>query len=197
MLHIDGALLGIAVSLILFEITLTNHALVALRLSMVWRMPTGSCDSSASAHGGTGANSINALLCTRKKIVRPVNCIDCVDLIPSIASLATKRLQAIFANVLLRRKKDTVGKYLPPLKNFLSPSREQKLNGVPLIALPDKDVRLVKLEFTKEERDIYNMVSTDQILHSTHSEYIHPIRWSQNPKRFSTVSCGREQFSSE
>ncbi|GBE87557.1 hypothetical protein SCP_1102340 [Sparassis crispa] len=55
-------------------------------------------------------------------------------------TLATKRLQAIFASMLLRRKKDTM------------------LDGKRLIELPSKEVNLVKLEFSLEERDIYKMV---------------------------------------
>ncbi|TDL24597.1 hypothetical protein BD410DRAFT_786110 [Rickenella mellea] len=56
--------------------------------------------------------------------------------------LAAKRLQAIFATCLLRRKKDST------------------LDGKRLIELPPKDVELVKLDFTKDEREIYNMVET-------------------------------------
>lgn len=56
------------------------------------------------------------------------------------ASLATNRLQAIFARCLLRRKKDS------------------QLDGKRLIELPDKNVLLCKLDFTKDERDVYNMV---------------------------------------
>lgn len=56
--------------------------------------------------------------------------------------LATRRLQAIFASCLLRRKKDS------------------KLDGKRLVELPEKTVELLKLEFTKDERDIYQMVET-------------------------------------
>lgn len=41
---------------------------------------------------------------------------------------------------LLRRKKDSM------------------LNGMPLVQLPVKEIKLVKLEFSTEEREIYNMV---------------------------------------
>ncbi|KAF7976186.1 hypothetical protein HWV62_7352 [Athelia sp. TMB] len=56
--------------------------------------------------------------------------------------IATKKLQAIFATVLLRRKKDS------------------QLDGKRLIELPSKTVSLEKLEFTDEERAIYQMVET-------------------------------------
>ncbi|THH32586.1 hypothetical protein EUX98_g1602 [Antrodiella citrinella] len=54
--------------------------------------------------------------------------------------LATRRLQAIFATTLLRRKKDSM------------------LDGKPLITLPVKNVNLRKLDFSAEERAIYAMV---------------------------------------
>ncbi|KIP09902.1 hypothetical protein PHLGIDRAFT_101971 [Phlebiopsis gigantea 11061_1 CR5-6] len=54
--------------------------------------------------------------------------------------LATSRLQAIFKAILLRRKKDTM------------------LDGKRLIELPSKEVILHKLEFSPEERAVYNMV---------------------------------------
>ncbi|KAF9003233.1 SNF2 family N-terminal domain-containing protein [Cyathus striatus] len=55
-------------------------------------------------------------------------------------NLAAKRLQAILKLFLLRRKKDST------------------LDGKRLIELPDKTIDLVKLEFSPEEREIYNMV---------------------------------------
>ncbi|KAI5120898.1 hypothetical protein M0805_002998 [Coniferiporia weirii] len=55
---------------------------------------------------------------------------------------ATEKLQAIFSTCLLRRKKDTL------------------LDGKRLVELPPKDVQLHKLEFTPDEREIYNMVET-------------------------------------
>lgn len=58
-----------------------------------------------------------------------------------LATLATNKLQAIFATTLLRRKKDSM------------------LDGKRLIELPEKTVDLLKLEFSGEERAIYNMVS--------------------------------------
>ncbi|KZP29288.1 hypothetical protein FIBSPDRAFT_917412 [Athelia psychrophila] len=57
-------------------------------------------------------------------------------------TLATNKLQTIFKLVLLRRKKDS------------------QLDGKRLIELPDKTVTLQKLEFTEEERAIYQMVET-------------------------------------
>ncbi|KAI0070755.1 hypothetical protein K474DRAFT_702536 [Panus rudis PR-1116 ss-1] len=51
---------------------------------------------------------------------------------------STIRLQAIFATMLLRRKKDSM------------------LDGKRLIELPPKEVNLRKLQFSEEERDIYN-----------------------------------------
>ncbi|KII91157.1 hypothetical protein PLICRDRAFT_104830 [Plicaturopsis crispa FD-325 SS-3] len=54
--------------------------------------------------------------------------------------LATSRLQAIMATFVMRRKKDSM------------------LDGKRLIDLPPKEVALVKLEFSAEERTIYNMV---------------------------------------
>lgn len=58
-------------------------------------------------------------------------------------TLATNKLQTIFKLVLLRRKKDS------------------QLDGKRLIELPDKTVTLQKLEFTEEERAIYQMVHPD------------------------------------
>lgn len=54
--------------------------------------------------------------------------------------LASKRLQAIFISIMLRRKKDSM------------------LDGKKLIELPTKHVEMEKLEFSKEEREIYQMV---------------------------------------
>ena len=39
--------------------------------------------------------------------------------------------------------------------------KESMLDGKRLIELPAKTVSLVRLEFTQEERDIYDMVCTD------------------------------------
>ncbi|KAF8633893.1 hypothetical protein AX15_001196 [Amanita polypyramis BW_CC] len=55
-------------------------------------------------------------------------------------SLAVYRLQAIIATFLLRRMKDS------------------KLDGKRLIELPEKNVGMVQLDFSPEERDIYRMV---------------------------------------
>ena len=57
-----------------------------------------------------------------------------------VADLAITRLHAIMSTFLLRRQKDT------------------KMDGEPIISLPAKEVKLIKLEFSKEERDIYKMV---------------------------------------
>lgn len=54
--------------------------------------------------------------------------------------LASKRLQAIFISIMLRRKKDSM------------------LDGKRLIELPTKHVEMEKLEFSQEEREIYQMV---------------------------------------
>lgn len=54
--------------------------------------------------------------------------------------LASKRLQAIFTSIMLRRKKDSM------------------LDGQKLIELPTKHVEMEKLEFSKEELEIYQMV---------------------------------------
>jgi SNF2 family DNA or RNA helicase len=59
-----------------------------------------------------------------------------------LATLATNKLQAIFATILLRRKKDSM------------------LDGKRLIELPDKAVDLLRLDFSEEERAIYNMASS-------------------------------------
>ena len=56
------------------------------------------------------------------------------------AGLAVARLQTIMLTFLLRRKKDSM------------------LDGKRLIELPEKEVKLIKLEFSKEEREIYQMV---------------------------------------
>ncbi|KAI0089494.1 SNF2 family N-terminal domain-containing protein [Irpex rosettiformis] len=55
---------------------------------------------------------------------------------------AMGRLQVVFKTTLLRRLKDS------------------KLNGEPLVTLPLKIVELIKLEFSREERDVYDMVET-------------------------------------
>jgi len=57
-----------------------------------------------------------------------------------IAALAVTRLQTIMQTFLLRRKKDSM------------------LDGKKLIDLPEKNIKLIKLEFSEEERDIYQMV---------------------------------------
>ncbi|KIK40408.1 hypothetical protein CY34DRAFT_807271 [Suillus luteus UH-Slu-Lm8-n1] len=54
--------------------------------------------------------------------------------------LASKRLQAIFTSVMLRRKKDSM------------------LDDKKLIELPTKHIEMEKLEFSKEELEIYQMV---------------------------------------
>ncbi|KAG1772000.1 SNF2 family N-terminal domain-containing protein [Suillus placidus] len=54
--------------------------------------------------------------------------------------LASKRLQAIFTSIMLRRKKDSI------------------LDGKRLIELPTKHVEIEKLEFSQEELEIYQMV---------------------------------------
>ncbi|KAK0211484.1 SNF2 family N-terminal domain-containing protein [Armillaria fumosa] len=55
-------------------------------------------------------------------------------------ALAVTRLQTILKMFVLRRMKDTM------------------LDGKHLIDLPEKETSLIKLEFTEEEREIYNMV---------------------------------------
>ncbi|KAF8340920.1 SNF2 family N-terminal domain-containing protein [Amanita rubescens] len=55
-------------------------------------------------------------------------------------TLAVQRLQAIITTFLLRRMKDS------------------KLDGKRLIELPEKNVGMVQLEFSPEERDVYRMV---------------------------------------
>jgi SNF2 family DNA or RNA helicase len=65
------------------------------------------------------------------------------DIYPFIyiaAGLAVTRLQTIMQTFLLRRRKDSM------------------LDGKKLIELPEKEVKLIKLEFSKEEREIYQMV---------------------------------------
>lgn len=57
-----------------------------------------------------------------------------------LATLAVQRLQAIITTFLLRRMKDS------------------KLDGKRLIELPEKNVGMVQLEFSPEERDVYKMV---------------------------------------
>ena len=59
----------------------------------------------------------------------------------STAVLATQKLQAIFVACLLRRMKNSM------------------LDGKRLIELPPKEVTLIKLDFTPDERDIYKMVN--------------------------------------
>jgi hypothetical protein len=49
-------------------------------------------------------------------------------------------VQAIFRTMLYRRKKDSM------------------LNGKLLVDLPTRDVQIVKLDFSQQEREIYNMV---------------------------------------
>jgi len=63
-----------------------------------------------------------------------------LDPAATIAELASTRLQAIFTLVMLRRKKDSM------------------LDGKRLVELPTKHVEIEKLEFSQEEREIYQMV---------------------------------------
>lgn len=56
--------------------------------------------------------------------------------------IAGKKAQAILKVCLLRRKKDT------------------KLDGQPLITLPEKHVVIQELEFSPEEREIYSFVQS-------------------------------------
>ena len=58
-----------------------------------------------------------------------------------LATLAVTRLQAIITTFLLRRMKDS------------------KLDGKRLIELPEKNVGMIQLDFSPEERDIYRMVN--------------------------------------
>ena len=60
-----------------------------------------------------------------------------------LANVAVARLQSIMNTFLLRRKKDSM------------------LDGEILVNLPPKKVELIKLEFSEEEREIYNMVRLD------------------------------------
>jgi SNF2 family DNA or RNA helicase len=80
----------------------------------------------------------------------------------SIAQLAITRLQTVLNTFLLRRKKDT------------------KLDGKVLIELPKKEVILQRLEFSEEEREIYDAVSNTYLL--CHS----PINAVQVEKRMQT-----------
>lgn len=57
-----------------------------------------------------------------------------------VAQLAITRLQAILNIFVLRRKKNS------------------KLDGKVLIDLPTKEITLQRLEFTEEEREIYDAV---------------------------------------
>jgi hypothetical protein len=57
----------------------------------------------------------------------------------STAKEAAKKLQAIYRTILYRRKKDS------------------KLNGKPLVELPKRDVKIIRLQFTEQEHDIYKM----------------------------------------
>ncbi|KAF9003231.1 SNF2 family N-terminal domain-containing protein [Cyathus striatus] len=56
--------------------------------------------------------------------------------------LAVSRLQTVLNSFQLRRKKDT------------------EMDGKRLIELPEKNIDLIKLEFSTEERDIYSMIET-------------------------------------
>ncbi|EKM76597.1 hypothetical protein AGABI1DRAFT_78341 [Agaricus bisporus var. burnettii JB137-S8] len=58
------------------------------------------------------------------------------------ALLAGTRAQAILKPILLRRTKDS------------------NIEGVPILQLPPKDVELVKLKFSEQEREIYNSFET-------------------------------------
>jgi len=45
------------------------------------------------------------------------------------------------------------------MQTFLLPrKKDSMLDGKQLIELPEKEVRLIKLEFSEEEREIYQMV---------------------------------------
>lgn len=74
------------------------------------------------------------------------------------ADLATRRLQAIFATMLLRRKKDSVSGPRSPVVLETDASSFKMLDGRRLIELPNKQVHLEQLQFSQEERDVYTMV---------------------------------------
>jgi SNF2 family DNA or RNA helicase len=57
-----------------------------------------------------------------------------------LATLAVKKIQEILSFVMLRRLKSTI------------------IDGEPLLQLPEKKVVLTRLEFSQEERQIYDMV---------------------------------------
>ncbi|KZV76703.1 hypothetical protein PENSPDRAFT_646154 [Peniophora sp. CONT] len=58
--------------------------------------------------------------------------------------LAAERLQSVFKTMQLRRKKDS------------------KLNGKPLIELPPREVKIIKIDFSEEERDLYGMIERQE-----------------------------------
>jgi hypothetical protein len=94
-----------------------------------------------------------------------------------LATLAVTRLQAIITTFLLRRMKDS------------------KLDGKRLIELPEKNVGMIRLEFSPEERDIYRMVNVDICTLSVYYLYLNE-RWKSARKLDSTNSSGQELFSS-
>ncbi|KAF8906844.1 SNF2 family N-terminal domain-containing protein [Gymnopilus junonius] len=72
-------------------------------------------------------------------------------------ALAVTRLQSVMNAFLLRRKKDSM------------------LDGEKLVDLPPKKVELVKLEFSEEEREVYNMVEARSQLSSTATSRRHRL----------------------
>ena len=111
-----------------------------------------------------------------------------------IAKLATDRLQTIFRSILLRRKKDSVCPLLEA-KQARPLIWAQMLDGKRLIELPNKQVILVRLEFSKDERDIYTMVCSDTALYRSLTDTVYRLRASR--RRCSTGTCVRELCSSE
>ena len=112
----------------------------------------------------------------QSKRSRGCNCWLCTPSadIPFVANLCTKRLQAIFATCLLRRRKDS------------------KLDGKNLIELPPKYVDLVKLDFSPEEQAIYQAVYTVLIPSCCLIILIPASRWNPEVKWSSITTSGRE-----
>ena len=119
-----------------------DDPVAGLQSSIPYQTYIHTYDSLECLHGTTSRNSNSILGESRRKDVSlafsSIGDINRPYLF--LATLAVQRLQAIITTFLLRRMKDS------------------KLDGKRLIELPEKNVGMVQLEFSPEERDVYKMV---------------------------------------
>ena len=116
-----------------------------LQLSTRYQTYTHTYDSLECLHGTTFRSFSNISGKLKRRDVSPAFFSTSLIINPNfdLATLAVTRLQAIITTFLLRRMKDS------------------KLDGKRLIELPEKNVGMIQLEFSPEERDIYRMVNVN------------------------------------